>query len=258
MIEKQQQCATCNYVAKCYSNRTSPRNIVMNILACRIRLGINRNDSSKLLLQMIRPNLLRLIGNAKAKVGSGYIDTQTLLMDLESRVIECLISENGYKIGETAFLTEYLFGSNPRTGWVRKWILWNFSKHQRFYKKHMLYGQDPRSDTEEEIPEADRSALFEHEAFISIDSDDNNNDAIAAIMRIIDDGVTLNANEYRVIAFCLSNANESNKSRLIDGTHTYLSQIMMVSRPRITRLYSVAKQKLLRKSRTCGIMMGND
>jgi hypothetical protein len=81
----------------------------------------------------------------------------------------------------------------------------------------------------------------------------HNKNAINALIEIIDDGVTLNANEHRVISFCLAHANESNKTRLIDGTHTYLSSIMGVSRPRITRLYAVARKKLLQVANERGI-----
>jgi len=246
-------CGKCRYAMKCYCHKASNRNVVINILACRIRMGINSNASATLLLEMVRPNLIRLVNNARVRVGSGYIDSKSLLTELESRIIECLLSEDGYKIGESAYLTEYLFGNNPRTGWVKKWILWYFSKHQRFYKKHTLFGDNPKSDTEDEISEIDRDSILEAEANNTHAPDNSNKDAINAMLNIIDDGVTLNANEYRVISFCLSNANESNKIRLIDGTHTYLSSIMGVSRPRITRLYSVARQKLLRAAQERGI-----
>jgi hypothetical protein len=245
MPKRTQSCNNCRYALKCYSERTTPRNVVINILACRIRKGINSNESTRLLLKMIRPKLLSLVNNARARVGGGYVNIEDLIRDLESRVIECLLdSENGYNIGGPAYLTEYLFGSNPRTGWVRKWILWNFSKQQRFYKKHTLVGHNPKSDTENEISEQDRIAISNVEEYNSNNLDESNKDALNAIMQIIDDGYTLNANEYRVLSFCLSHANESNKTRLIDGTHTYLANIMGVSRPRITRLFSVARSKI--------------
>jgi len=246
MKKLKQECGTCRYAEKCYSERTSPRNVVINILACRIRMGIDRNESAIVLLEMIRPKLINLVNHARARVGGGYVNTENLLMDLESRVIEALIDEeNGYRIGETAYLTEYLFGTNPKTGWVRKWVLWGFSKQQRFNKKHVLSGINPISDTGEDISENDRVAIAVNETENSYEPDNSNRDAVQALMKIIDDGHTLNANEYRVFHFCLVNANESNKTRLIDGTHTYLSTIMGVSRPRITRLYSVARKKLL-------------
>lgn len=248
-----QECGTCRYVTKCYSERASNRNVVINILACRIRLKIDANESAKLLLKMVRPNLIKLVHKARARAGDGYIDTDSLLMDLESRIVESLINEDGYRIGESAYLTEYLFGTNPKTGWVRKWILWNFSKNQRFYKRHHLFGSNPKSDTDEEITEHDRAAISDIETYHSYEPDESNDDAVAQLIEIINDGITLNANEHRVITFCLSHANESNKTRLIDGTHTYLSNIMGVSRPRITRLYAVARRKLLKAAEERGI-----
>lgn len=253
--KKEQTCSTCRYVSKCYSERAGQRNIVINILACRIRMNINRNESSKVLLRMIKPNLIKLVYNAINKVGTGYIDMDNMIRDLESRVIECLIDENGYRIGESAYLTEYLFGTNPRTGWVKKWILWDFSRHKRFYSKHNLFGTNPKSDTEEDIAENDRAAIFSAEYTNTFEEEHVMKDTINAMLNVIEDGVTLNINEYRVISFCLAHTNESNKIRLIDGTHTYLSYIMGVSRPRITRLYAVAKKKLLKAAVECGISL---
>lgn len=249
-----QQCGDCRYQTKCYSEKASPRNIVLNILACRIKLGIDSNNSAKLFLSMVRPNLIKLVHKARSRVGDGYIDIDSLLLDLESHIIESLLDEEkGYKIGESAYLTEYLFGTNPRTGWVRKYILWNFSKQQKFYKKHQLFGSNPKSDTDEDISEYDRGAIAITEADVYNSPEDSNDDAVEQLMSIINDGITLNANEHRVITFCLSHANESNKSRLIDGTHTYLSSIMGVSRPRITRLFAVARKKLLHAAESQGI-----
>jgi hypothetical protein len=204
---------------------------------------------------MIRPNLTKLVYKARDKVGNGYIDVDHLILDLESRVIECLISEEGYRIGEAAYLTEYLFGTNPRTGWVRKWILWNFSAQQRFYRKHTLYGINPKSDNCEDIPEHDRIAISKRELEKSNMPDQSDKSVIKAILNIIEDGITLNANEYRVISFCLAHTNEVNRHRLIDGTHTYLSTVMGVSRPRITRLFSVAKKKVLQVAKQKGISL---
>lgn len=255
MKQSKQECGTCRYHAKCYSERTTPRNIVINILACRIRMGINRNESSKLLLDMIRPNIIRLVNNARSRVGDGYINIEDTILDLESRVIECLLSGTGYIIGGPAYLTEYLFGTNPRTGWVRKWILWNFSKSQRFYKRHTLFGTTPKSDSEEDMSEHDRAAISDMEEAQEA-PDQSDKDTIDGLIGIINNGYTLNANEYRVISFCMSYANESNKTRLIDGTHTYLSKIMGVSRPRVTRLYSVAKGKIVFAAKQQGLTLG--
>ena len=251
-MRKEQRCSNCRYSSKCYSERASPRNVAINILACRIRQDIDRNESSKMFLSMIRPNLIRLITNARHAVGSHYIDADNLLVDLESRVIESLISDDGYRIGEPAYLTEYLFGTNPKTGWVKKWISWAFSKSQRFHKRHTLVGVGLKTDPDDESGSVIINTASEN-LYYSYEPDDS--DAIQSIMKIIEDGVTLSANEYRVISFCLVHANESNKARLIDGTHTYLSSVMMVSRPRITRIFSVGRHKLTKSVRDRNISL---
>ena len=65
------------------------------------------------------------------------------------------------------------------------------------------------------------------------------------VMDIIQDGTTLNANEYRALRFCLYNANDSNDIRMIDGLHIHLARMMGVSRPRVTRLYKRGKDKIV-------------
>jgi len=240
-----QECFKCSYLKKCWGKSVSTNNVILNILACRIKRNIHPNESTKLFLKMIKPAIVQLVEHAKERVGTGYIDTQVLITDLESRIIECLISEDGYQIGGPAYLTSYLFSNDPRMGWVRKWILWHFSKYNRFCKRHMLYGDNPESDTEEEISELDRDAILAAEAEQSVEPCSSNEVTINKIMEAINDGITLNANEYRVISFCMAHANESNQARLIDGIHIYLSEIMKVSRPRITRLYATSRSRIL-------------
>lgn len=251
---KQQHCESCLYVKKCYAEKAGSRNIVINILACRIRLNINRNESTKLLLEMIRPSLIKLANNAISRVGNGYVVMEDLIMDLESRVIESLIDEDdGYRIGESAYLTEYLFGKNPKTGWARKWVLWNFQKQKRFYSRHSLSSSKSKIEKDQATSDLDRNSIDDFEIVTKFEDDFLDKNVIDVVKDIINDGITLNANEFRVIAFCMSHANESNKARLIDGTHTYLSKIMGVSRPRITRLYAVARRKLLAAAQARGI-----
>lgn len=257
MKNKSQKCGGCLYSPKCFAEKASPRNITINILACRIRNGINANESAKLLLEMIRPKLIDLVSTARSRVGDVYIDMRSLLMDLESRVIECLLSPDGYKIGGPAFLTHYLFGTSPHTGWVKKWILWNFTKDQKFYKRHMLldiYSDQEKDDTTSYSHHESKlvaAAIADYESS-QVDPYDRNN-SMSAVREIVEDGVTLNVNEYRVISFCMTYANESNRSRLIDGTHTYLAEIMGVSRPRITRLFFTARTKITNAAQEKGI-----
>jgi len=248
-------CGTCRYAERCYYLKAPSRQIAINVLVCRIRNNISRESSSKLLLEMLRPGIIRLISNAKSRVGSGYINVESLLSDIESRVIESLLSTDGFRLGERAFFGEYMFGTSPRTGWIKKWIMWGFSKDQRFYKRHSLLGTNAKSDSEEEMSDSDRSQINDHEISQYSEPDESCADAINAIKGIIDDGASLNTNEYRVMAFCLAHANESNKARLIDGTHTYLAEVMGVSRPRITHIFYVSKEKIKQKAVARGIQI---
>jgi len=253
---REQNCAQCIYADRCYAQSASPRNVVLNILACRVRNGIDRNKSATQFIEMIESNVLKLVHHAKARVGSGYVDIAELKRDLESRIIECLIDPvRGFNIGSPAFLTEYMFGLHKSTGWVRKWILWGFSKQNKFFKRHRFTGYNPDSDQEETIPEEDRKAIALAERNQTPDVYDQSNNALEAIKAIVWDGYTLNTNEFRVFAFCMTHSNPTNKVRLIDGMHMYMADIMGVSRPRCTKLFSCAKLKIIEEANRRGIKL---
>lgn len=264
-----QTCPTCPHLQKCWSLATnagkpvSTQNVLINILVCRLQLGIDRNKAAENLLQLFRPGMVRLLSHAKQQGDTYGMDMDQFLQDMRSTAIEYLLYD--YKIGDRGRATPYLF--DPHQGFLTKWVKWVTGKNRRFYIHHELV--DP-SDTYH--PDED-SSYGEHNnlsgvvsgAGASWDSimegsdshkydphvsEDNTSDMVREVTEIIDDGVTLNSNEYRVIKFCMTNGNEANSTRHIDGLHIYLAKLMGVSRPRITRLYKRAKDKIKKKYAT--------
>lgn len=182
------------------------------------------------------------------------MDMDQLLLDMQSTAIEYLMRD--YKIGDRGRATPYLF--DPHQGFLTKWVKWVTSKNRRFYSNHELYG--PNSSDGEDQNESDTpgpeatagwSAVFEttdsvrYSPYVELEREAS--DLSQTVADIIDDGQTLNSNEYRVIKFCMHNANEGNQTRHIDGLHIYLAKLMGVSRPRITRLYKRAKDKIKKR-----------
>lgn len=254
-----QNCAVCPHVQKCWALKTntgnpiSTRNVVINLLICRLQLDINRNQAAANLISLYRPGLIKLIMQAKQNNSNVGMEIGHLLNDMQSTMIEYLL--NDYKIGDRGRATPYLF--DPQQGFLTKWIKWITSKQRRFYSHHELYSPLENASSEEydnmddmfsgeTINNGGWSALVDGQQHHGVTTDPYS-DLSNTAMGIIDDGVTLNSNEYRVIKFCLSNGNESNASRHIDGLHIYLARLMGVSRPRITRLYKRALDKLKRK-----------
>jgi hypothetical protein len=264
MPKPKQNCTTCNSQSKCWALRTntgnpiSTQNVMLNILICRLQMGIDRDRAVSNLIQLYRPGMIRLLTHAKQQGNIVDMEMNTLLQDMQSQMIEYLCYD--YKIGDRGRATPYLF--DPQQGFLTKWIKWIVGKSRRFYSHHELFS--PLDDTHDETDEnsephhqqfstqdsgtASWAAILEGGDSMRFDpfSRENDMDVLnKQVMEIIDDGSTLNSNEYRVLKFCLSNGNEANNTRLIDGLHIRLGEIMGVSRPRITRLYARAKAKLL-------------
>lgn len=262
-----QNCSSCPNQTKCWAQHTnsgnpiSTQNVLINVLICRLQLGINRDQAAAHLIKLYRPGMIRLLTHAKQTGSISGSDMDQLLQDMQSTMIEYLLYD--YKIGDRGRATPYLF--DPHQGFLTKWIKWVVGKNRRFYAHHELY-----SPLDEHGSNEDGSEVSYHAEQIATQGGTNSSwsailegtgsmvynpyaqeDAISELGRrvttIIDDGVTLNSNEFRVMRFCLANSNEANNTRHIDGLHIYLSKLMGVSRPRITRLYKRAKDKIKRQ-----------
>jgi hypothetical protein len=208
---------------------------------------------------MFKPGMLRLISAAQ-QTNDYALDQDQLLHDMSSRMIEYLLSD--YKIGDMGRATPYLF--DPQQGFLTKWIKWALNKSRKFYVHHELTGHGNNDDSQNDdivnefydevdsewgMPKQSYGSYTPSEMELEQERTEFNN----TLFSIIEDGITLNSNEYRVIKFCLHNGNELNTHRHIDGLHIALASIMGVSRPRITRLYKRAKEKLrARYAEICG------
>jgi hypothetical protein len=261
---KTQNCSVCPHVQKCWAlltnkgNPISTQNVIVNILVCRLQLGIDRDRTTTNLLQIFRPGMINLLTHAKKSGAAKGMDLDQLLLDMQSTAIEYLM--NDYKIGDRGRATPYLFDIHQ--GFLTKWVKWVTSKHRRFYAHHELYspidlGDDDKespyihSGIERASPEGGWHAIMEggdstkYDPYVETEAASNH--LSQEVGEIIEDGKTLTSNEYRVIKFCLANGNELNSTRHIDGLHIYLAQLMHVSRPRITRLYKRAKEKIKKR-----------
>lgn len=255
-----QTCASCVHQSKCWSTHTysgnpiSSSNVVINILVCRLQLGINKDQSAANLLKLLRPGMIRLLSAVKQSNHLSQYDVDNLLTEMQSTAIEYLLYD--YKIGDRGRATPYLF--DPYNGFLTKWVKWMVGKHRRFYSHHEIF--DPYASNSEDDnstndhvnnndhPDSGWDSLLSEQYISGMNAEnDTGSEMLRKAMHIIDDGITLNSNEYRVLKFCLANGNESNASRHIDGLHIYLAKLMCVSRPRITRLYKRGVEKLKRR-----------
>ena len=272
-----QDCSRCRHIFKCRNRKTasgktlSDRNDTINLLVCRLKIGIARDASARTLLTLFRPGMVNLVASARRRAGGISIDFDDMLMEMQSFAIESILCK--YSIGELNPITNFLF--DPRSGNLVKWSMWYVTKLQRFASRHTLagangfesasedddnlsseddYGSESVSDSSS-VTDAARSYVMEsavHE-YTNLSTQRSLADEV---LEVIDDGVTLNTNEYRVFKFCLQNANENNDIRMIDGLHIHLAKIMQVSRPRVTRLYKRSRDKVVNAMKVRGVSHG--
>lgn len=258
-LKPEQNCSQCMNLYKCWPATTnsgktvSTQNILINILVCRLQKGININATTSNLLKILRPGIISLITHARQSGSLHGMDMEQIIADIQSTAIEYLIRD--YKIGDRGRATPYLF--NPQNGFLTKHIKWLANKSTKFYANHELHGdfgsdQQENNDYDMAHNPSDNMTSWDTTSVSDIFSpyvqeDETNPELLGEISSIIEDGMTLTCNEYRVIRFCSANCNESTNIRHIDGLHIRMSKIMGVSRPRITRLYKRAKEKITAK-----------
>lgn len=252
-----QNCSECRHINKCRSRFTvghkplSDRNDMINLLVCRLQLRINSDESAMTLLQLFKPGMINLITSARRRATSTNINFIDMLADMQSYTIECILTK--YRIGELNPITNFLF--DIKTGYLPKWTQFYIAKNKRVASRYALVGISPFKDDSEGYSydntpmhtntHCDEYNNITHPEVITDDANnDTNHQVTDKIIGMVNDGVTLTTNEYRVFKFCLDNANDNNNTRMIDGLHIHLATTMSVSRPRITRLYAKAREKI--------------
>ena len=190
-----------------------------NLLVCRLKRGIEVNRSTRMLLSMLRPKLRAL---ARFAIRGTSLELDLVVAELESATIEALLKN--YVMGEIAYPLHYLFG-HPN-GVIRHYAN-NYAKKARRYEDTYTIV----SNLAEQIKDAYE---IEHE------EEDTKRTRIAR--DVLEDGITLNVVEYRVMKFCLTNATEAR--RPLNGLHVHLAKTMGVVRARVTKIYADATRKL--------------
>ena len=248
-----QDCSRCKHVGRCRARKTfygkvqSDRNDTINILVCRLKLGIDINNTTKALMAVFKPGVLSLISSTKKKVEDGTIDYKDMIAEMHAYVIECILSK--YSLGELNPVTNFLFGQ--KTGYLPKWCVWYINRFFKWNEKHVQSYDTDKNEEDDTYHEEDSEQHYTkltdkaHVDDQTIDFEDPYTSSVVDdAMKIVEDGITLNMHEYRVMKFALQNANDGNDVRMIDGIHIHQAHMMGVSRPRATRLFKRAREKL--------------
>jgi len=227
---------------------------VVNLLVCRIKLGLERNKSARLLLKMLRPKTLTLMKFIQDTLSPDCVDGDTLISEIESAVIERLLVH--YVLGDRATPIHFLF--ETQFGGMKSWALNYVNALRRYNQTHLFVDdssvdglQDDRDyETRLRVLNAASTRGLVHDLPFGYDmnTEDEEKDEfstdVAQALDIVNDGITLNIHEYRVLAFCLRNASTTAASP-VRNLHVYLSTITGFNRSRVTRLYTNACRRLI-------------
>ena len=254
-----QDCQNCPFKSKCWDTSQDPRDevLVLNLLVCRLKLGVKRDPTARLLLRMLQPKIEAIANFISRRCD--VADRPELVAEIQSAIIEYLISE--YKLGERAWPLHYLF-AKPRgviTGWALKYIERRRAEQQRFANLSLT----PDIEFEEAITELNaqitRGQIQSGPAALAPPEEPPEPPArtpIAAALSHVDDGLTLNAREYRVLQFCLRHAGDGETP--VAGLHAYLATQLGLDRSTVSRVFRRACAKIIEVVGQMEIVLGVD
>lgn len=232
--EQKQDCGSCRNQPNCYMKGIKEEHVITNLLVCRLKRDIDVDRSTKLFLQMVRPKL-RVF--ARQAIRDTNLDFDVALADMESHTIDYI--RRYYVMGEIAYPLHYLFG-HPQ-GVMRHFTNNYARKSKRYEETHVL---DDASMTWEEQSDANAMRM---EAEDEDDTAETTSDVTRRARDIIEDGLTLTSQEYRVMKFCMMNATDA--KRPLNGLHVYLSRTMGIPRAKATKVYADATRRVVQETR---------
>lgn len=244
-----QDCQNCPLQTKCWNTSKNPSNevLVINLLVCRLKLGIKREASTRLLLQMLQPKVNSIASFIQSRCDVD--DFQSLKLEVQSAIIEHLISD--YQLGERAWPLHYLF-ARPKgviTGWALRYI-----ERRNGEQRMVSVAFTPDAEFEHTVTELNaavtngrvQSSVPE---FISTADEPLPTSApIHRALEFVEDGLTLSAREYRILRFCLTHAGDAlpgDNGTPISGLHMHLAQRLGWDRSRVSRVFRQASAKIV-------------
>ena len=209
------------------------------------------NQSTKLLLELLRPKLVQLAQEIINATGASGGDRDNIFADVQSQFIDLLMHK--YVLGEYGYMLHYLFGV-PK-GLMRRYVSSEITKKRKYNSQFLDPGSGNRFE-DGRGSRVDQNSFSDNDRFIfarrepmepATNPDDTLEEAhvkalAGRINDIIDDGITLRLAEYRVLRFCLDNASDAR--RPLNGLHIYMGRVLGVVRSRCTKLYSDALAKI--------------
>lgn len=239
---------------RCWSTPPNNRLRVINLLVCRLQLGINPSRTTKTLLGMLKPKIVNIMQFIQHTLGHEAPDRTTIISDIESAVIEYLLHH--YVLGERGYPQHYLFGPH---GAMNGWKL-NYVNAARKYSMLHYTLADDVTEFETNLLHLNSAAThglihslpFGYDATTEEQTPTETPEPLQTALDVVNDGVTFPLTEYRVLAFCLKNANPSMTKSPMYGLHAYFAGATGLHRTRVTYLFASASRRLLEATGRAG------
>lgn len=255
-VRPQQDCTACALQAVCW-RPTEPRVRVINLLVCRLERGIAVDGTMRTLLELLHKRLVRLaLWVVRRARGYARLDAVEVRQDLESAVFTGL--RTSYVMGEGVGPLRWLFG---RTGCVRR-EAHHILRRAKQDARVLRYGSTSCSAQ----PTGGRTQaavdLESEVAFLNAFATDNRirtpppalepytptqpeaqAEYIQHALEVVDDGVTLTLEEYRVLRFCLAHASKTRRTP-VEGLLVRYSEVVGLRLQCVQETYTLATRHL--------------
>lgn len=245
-----QDCQSCPLQTKCWDTSRNPSDevLALNLLVCRMKLGIKRDRSTKLLLQLLEPKVQSIVKFIYSKCN--VPDRRTLHGEVQSQIVEYLLTE--YKLGERAWPLHFLF-ARPKgvmTGWALRYI-----EKANSDQRVLAAGFEPGVEIEALVDDINASITSgwitqsPDTPPATDESDDLRSDIpLSSARRTVEDGVTLTTREYRVLRFMLTHAEDHGLFTATApgyGMRSRLAQQLDWPKRTVSRIYQQACHKII-------------
>lgn len=245
-----QDCQSCPLQTKCWDTSKNPSDeaLALNLLVCRMKLGIKRDRSTKLLLQLLEPKVQSIVKFICSKCN--VPDRRTLHGEVQSQIVEYLLTE--YKLGERAWPLHFLF-ARPKgvmTGWALRYI-----ERANSDQRVLAAGFEPGVEIESLVDDINASITSGRISqspdvpSTTDEPDDLRSDIpLNSANRTVEDGVTLTTREYRVLRFMLTHAEDHGLFTATApgyGMRSRLAQHLDWPKRTVSRIYQQACHKII-------------
>lgn len=217
-----QDCQRCNHVSKCW--HASTNNVTLNLLTCRIQYGIKEDNSLKHFFAMIKPKLQKVTKHYSNVVWADFEVYEENIAEMQAAIYDAV--KTSYRVSSVLYITPYLF--NFPAGVISRWLRNKISASLKYYKAHYL------TDTISCDIQETEEMMYD--------------DYIYAVKDLIEDGVTLTTDEYRILKFLMMNAREDRHPlRMCDRLLNYVEATTKLSKIEVRSILKNAKEKLINR-----------